>query len=215
MQQLLKNADLSQCSLIMRHGPRLIIEDATKAEQVMLTDEGQVASRQLGADLFQHQPPAHIFHSTIARCGQTAQCMLEGMAHAAHGVENHGGQHRLAACYLPNNQHTYQYCKDQDMDTLQFIQKWFEGDLSADLAVPAQGAAQDQLYFMREQHEQRGGFQVHVSHDWNMMLFIWRYLGLTPSWDVWPSFLEGVLLTWSDDGVWFRFREHEKKVALA
>lgn len=180
----------------------------------MLTPEGEQAARQMGAELFAKHPPAHLYHSTIARCGQTAHCLLQGMGPVAGQVVNHGPHPMLAACYLPDSRYTYQYCQNQGMDTLQFIQQWFAGSLLAELAMPALQAARNQLEFMQEQHQQLGGFQLHVSHDWNMMLFIVFYLGLTPSWAAWPGFLEGVLLTWESPGVRLQFRHHTARLAL-
>nr|CRH05162.1 Conserved protein of unknown function. putative phosphohistidine phosphatase, SixA [Candidatus Magnetococcus massalia] len=197
----------------MRHGAREIIEDATKAEAVMLNAQGVEQSRALGEGLLSSHPPAHLFHSTIGRCGQTAELLLEGMGVAAQGVKNHGGQRDLAAYYLPDNQHTYRYCQENGMSTLDFIQQWFAGELGAELAIPARRAAEQKLAFIQRCKAQWGGFQIHVSHDWNMMLLIAHYLELEADAAYWPGFLEGVLLTWEESGaLTLRFREHEKRI---
>ncbi|MBF0454838.1 MAG: histidine phosphatase family protein [Magnetococcales bacterium] len=212
LQKLLAGADLDRSTLLMRHGARPKILDASKAEMTLLTPEGIAASRLLGKEVLAHHSPRALFHSTVPRCRQTLLAMMEGMAERAVYPENRGGFADLAAPYLPNPQKTFAYSEKQGWGTLGFIRHWFEEGLPADYAQTPNQAAEGVFSFLKVCRDRGPGFQVHVSHDWNIILLAWNLLQISPSHHQWPQFLEGILITFVGERVVVRFRDVEKSV---
>lgn len=209
MHRLLDDMPLDGAVLLMRHGERPIIDDPTRAEEVLLTAEGLRSARELGRELLAAHPIQGLFHSTVRRCGQTAEAILEGLRSRGRHPVNHGPQPQLAVPYLPDPQRSYAYALRRNLDSLGFIRAWFDGGLAADVVREPRGAAREQLAFLYAAKRSHPGFGVHVSHDWNILLLAWHFLGVEPSGENWPGFLEGLLIHFGGDAVTFRFRNHE------
>lgn len=210
MKKLLDKKPLEQSILIMRHGARPHITDPTLAETTMLTAEGIQTSHELGARLLSRTPVKGIFHSTIHRCQQTAQAILAGLEEEGSHPKFFGAFPELATPYLPDPQKTYTFAFTQGLDSLAFLRVWFTKGLDASLADEPHHAGWDQLNFLLKQFRENPGFQIHVSHDWNILLLLWTFLEVEPTLETWPNFLEGLLITVTPTALTLQFRATQK-----
>ncbi len=214
LKRLLADISLDRSVVIMRHGERPIIDDPTRADRVMLTARGLRSARQLGLGLLADCAPRNLFHSTVPRCRQTAEALMAGLRDRQVQPVNHGPHPQLAVPYLPDPQRSYAFALKNDLDPLAFVQAWFAGDLAADLIQDPQRAAREQFEFLRTMRRSHPGFQVHVSHDWNLLLLARVYLGIEPSRENWPGFLEGLLIHFGETTVIFRYRHYQRSLPV-
>lgn len=214
MENLLNQGDLHRSVLILRHAERPEITDPTHAETTLLTPEGVVSARCFGIEKLFVTPPQRIFHSTIPRCRQTAEAIIDGLR--THGIrsEYHGSRPELAAPYLPDPHKSHAHSYRLGLDSLGFIQAWFHGDMDRSLADDPRQAARQLLLFLWYQWQRSPGFHLHVSHDWNILLLVWTFMGVPPSQASWPGFLEGLLITFGREGFHFHFRDLNQTTPL-
>ena len=211
MKRLLSGRSLAHSVLIMRHAERPDITHPSQAENTLLTAKGIENAQHLGSALLSISPPQHIFHSTVPRCQQTAEALLVGLEKQGFTPKNHGPCRELASPYLPNPQQTYGYSFSLGLDSLAFIQLWFEGKVDRSLANDAYQAAQQQLAFLWAKWQKNPGFHLHVSHDWNILLLTWAFLNIPPSKESWPQFLEGLMITFEAQNILFQFRDLQQR----
>lgn len=215
IEALLDQTPIARTVMLMRHAERPDIVDATQAETTMLTANGVESAKQFGAMLLAKKAiPHQVFHSTVPRCQQTADAIIIGLS-AGIMVENRGPHSQLAAPYLPDPQRTYQYLHKRGLSTLAFIQHWFKGELDAQWVDDSRQSAQRQLAFLQTEWQRKPGFCLHVSHDWNILLFLWTVLGIEPTQESWPGFLEGILMTFDQDNITFRYRREQRTYPAA
>ncbi|MBF0625897.1 MAG: histidine phosphatase family protein [Magnetococcales bacterium] len=205
-------ATLERSVLFMRHGERAGIIDPAQTRTLLLTPAGIAGARRLGADTLASSPPREVFHSTIPRCRQTAEAILDGLTERGLRPRCHGGREELATPFLPDPQYTWNESWRRGLDAITFVQVWLRDGMDPALADDPRRAALGQLAFLHRQWQQYPGFQLHVSHDWNIVLLTWLLLGLEPEPDHWPGFLEGVRITFLTDGITCRYRDLERTV---
>ncbi|MBF0143149.1 MAG: histidine phosphatase family protein [Magnetococcales bacterium] len=203
---------LSQSLLFMRHGERDKILDAREAWRVPLTPRGVTESREMGRRDLAPLGPAHIFHSIVGRCRQTAEALHEGLVIAGAKTVNHGPDKRLTAPFLPNPPVSYAYAETEGLDSGRFLEVWFADQLPPSIAQPAREAAEEQMAFLEKSHETHGGFQIHVSHDWNILLLAWKFLGLSPDQALWPNFWEGLWFLFQPGEMSIHYRNHSRTI---
>jgi broad specificity phosphatase PhoE len=197
---------------VMRHAARHPIADPKQPQLAELTAEGCAAAMAFGRQLGEFAR-LRLFHSPVNRCAHTAQCIAEGAASAGVAVEVRGAHPALGIDYI------------RDLDeagrlTVQhgehFVRLWFQGQVPQQVIDPAPALAAMKLAFIRQQlataAPQPGTLDLHVSHDWNIIILREQLVGVRHEDAGWLTFLDGVTFRNSERGVRAVYRAHAREI---
>lgn len=179
-------------AIFMRHAERFPIVDAADPTLAEITPAGAVAAEAFGARIrgFDH---VRLFHSPIKRCRQTAECIGRGLASNGVVVEHAGPEPTLGVDYILD-------LKEAGRLTIlhgdHFVRLWFTGQIGAAIIRSAEQIAEGKLVYLTQRlHEPvtRGRrLDVHVSHDWNVIILRELMLRVRHEDAGWLTFLDGV-----------------------
>jgi len=178
--------------LVLRHAEREPIPDPLRPELAELTPAGMRAARELGARLggFTH---LRLFHSPVKRCRQTAECIIEGLSGLGPRVEGPSPVESLGLGYI-RGPHEVAVLTREHGD--HFIRLWFEGKVDTrfmqdprELARQMRGHM-DECLGQQVAHGRR--LDIHVTHDWNLLVLREWNLGLRHEEEGWIEFLDGL-----------------------
>jgi phosphohistidine phosphatase SixA len=190
-------------AVMMRHAARFPITTAEEGWDARLTEAGHEAAVALGLEVGRlwdrlGVAAARLWSSPIPRCQETASRFSEGLADALVTVSDIGIIKSLAGPYL----HDVNGVMDiaLSIGDQAFVRAWFDGQLDEGLLLPAAVAARGQVDVMlRSLENAEEGVDVHVSHDWNILLVREHFVGLRHEDVGMPGFLDGLAL-WNEGG---------------
>lgn len=177
---------------VMRHAARHPIANPAEPTLAEITEEGAKAAEAFGAQIagFDH---VRLFHSPVKRCGQTAECIARGAAGAGLTAEVIGPREELGVDYILDlNEAGRLTVKHSDY----FVRLWFTGQVPATVIRPAPGLAERKVNYvaarLREPSPRGRRLDLHVSHDWNIIILRELLLGVRHEDAGWLTFLDGV-----------------------
>jgi broad specificity phosphatase PhoE len=183
-------------SIILRHAERYAVPSIDDSLGIGLTAKGMEDSRRFGESIAGRRP-VRLFHSPAVRCRETAEGMAEGLRSAGHQVLSIEESRSLCAPYLKDA------CVLRDADRLghEFMRAWFEGRFDRNWLLPTPEAADMVLSAVIDGlREDRDRLDIHVSHDWEVVLLREELLGVRYEDAGWVDYLAGMAFTRSGSG---------------
>jgi broad specificity phosphatase PhoE len=198
--------------VLLRHAERYEITNPTIGEHILLTPRGEQQAYQLGIALGVHTP-IRIFHSPVPRCRQTAEHLFSGLKEQGAEAFIEGAREFLAMPYLLDLQHALRLARDFGPPL--FIRKWFDGKLPDGIAEESRPAAAKLLRYLIASLQLTGqGMQIHVTHDWNILLLWECFLGLRCEVHEWPGYLDGMIVLLKGNSVTLIYQQHRRAFDL-
>lgn len=194
--------------VLLRHAERYEITNPTIGEHTLLTPRGEQQAYRLGIALGA-QTPVRIFHSPVPRCRQTAEHLFSGLKEQGAEAYIEGAREFLAMPYLLNLQDALRLARD--LGPSLFIRKWFDGKLPDGIAEESRHAAAMLLrYLIDSLRLTRQEMQIHVTHDWNILLLWECFLGLRCEVHEWPGYLDGMIVLLKENSVTLMYQQHSR-----
>jgi hypothetical protein len=181
-------------SIMVRHAERNEVRSITHSLEVGLTEAGMEDSVRFGGSINSSRP-VRLFHSPAVRCRETAEGIAEGLKATDHEVISIEEKHLLCAPYLKDT------CVLRDADKLGhgFMRAWFEGRFDPKCLLPTPQAADMVLsQVVSGLSNADGCLDIHVSHDWEVVLLREELLGVRYEDAGWVDYLSGLAFTMSD-----------------
>jgi hypothetical protein len=183
-------------SMIIRHAERNEVGSIAHSLEVGLTGKGKQDAIRFGGSIGGDRP-VRLFHSPAVRCRETAMGIAEGLRSNGHEVISVQESPSLCAPYLKDT------CVLRDADRLghDFMRAWFEGRFDRRWLLPTPEAADMVLSLVIESlgSGPEDGLDIHVSHDWEVVLLREELLGVRYEEAGWVEYLAGLVLTPSDN----------------
>lgn len=192
---------------VMRHAARHPIANPSEPTLAEITTEGAKAAVEFGSRL-KGFDRVRLFHSPVKRCGQTAACIAQGAAAAGLAVETVGARDEIGCDYILD---LVEAGRLTVLHGDAFVRLWLEGKIPATVVRSPRTIAARQLDFAatRLQEPTDGGrrLDLHVSHDWNIILLREILLQIRYEDAGWLTFLDGVVFTADSDGTRAIYRQ--------
>lgn len=194
---------------VLRHTARHPIANPNEPTLAEITPEGAEAAEEFGACLTGFDC-LRLFHSPVKRCGQTAACIAEGATSAGLKVEVVGPRGEIGVDFIVDQPEAGRLTV---LHGDHFVRLWVEGKIPTTVVRPAREVAARHAGFAaaRLRHPIPDGarrLDLHVSHDWNIIVLREILLNLRHEDTGWLTFLDGVTFTADHDGVRAIYREH-------
>lgn len=177
---------------VMRHAARHPIANPAEPTLAEITTEGAQAAEAFGARIAGFDR-VRLFHSPVKRCGQTAECIARGAARAGLQAEVAGPRAELGVDYILDLAEAGRLTVRHGD---RFVRLWFAGEIAAPVIQPPRGIAAGHVAFVgaRLGDPAPGGrrLDLHVSHDWNVIVLRELLLGVRHEDAGWLTFLDGV-----------------------
>jgi len=198
--------DLSACSCrpqtaaIIRHAQRHPLGSTTDAKTALLTDAGKAEAVALGSRIkgFAH---LRLYHSPVRRCQQTAECIAEGAAASGMRIELCGARERLGfVCTKDEPAAISLYTEIGDA----FITRWLTGALPEGMMEDPEETVTHIVANIRTPLEENTAhgprLDLHISHDWNIMVMRDLLLGIRHETAGWLGYLDGLIFGKNEAG---------------
>jgi len=206
-------------AVLMRHSERPQIHSVRGNDELPLTPSGVEAAMEFGRGLTSCVL-LRTFSSPALRCRQTANAIAEGAASIGINTKNLGVHPELGGFFIVNRDQALD--KADELEALRgtptfsnFVRFWFSGEIPEDVVQPMELAVYNQLGFLKEhlRTERRPGVvDIHVSHDWNVMLLREGIFGVRMEEVGIPQYLDGVLVFHKNGKLHASYREALKPV---
>ena len=185
-------------ALVIRHGARYPGTDPKEEMSIGLTDKGMNESRLLGMNL-KGFISARFYHSPALRCRQTAECIMEGIKNNSTEIRSVEERTSLCAPYVRDPK----IMEDVDILGREFLSRWFLNELDENLIYNSKESARlvAEPVFKSFTELNEGCIDIHVSHDWDVVL-LWKELaGVDYKKAGWPGYLSGIIFYSDNDAI--------------
>lgn len=204
-----------RAAVVLRHAARHPIVDPREPLAAELTDAGRQDAEAFGARITGFAR-LRLFHSPVKRCQQTAECVAAGAARAGLAVEVAGAQPELGVAYILDQIETGRM---SGVHGEHFVRLWFTNQVSEQLILRAPDIARRKLAYLNAKLAEpaHGGrrLDLHISHDWNVLILRELLLGVRHEDAGWAPFLDGVAFTAETETLRAFYRERDAVVAQA
>jgi len=195
-------------ALFIRHAERYSMQSVFESDRIGLTENGKVDAFQLGSTVPEY-PYYRFFHSPALRCRQTAEEM-------AKAIEARGGRVSLIE---EDDTLCSPYVKDErclevaDRMGDRFMREWLDGRVDPNWINDKVTSTVQIIGPVLERLGQGGEhLDVHVSHDWDIMLTREVILGLRHESEGWLPYLDGI--AFSPNGYGYEAGYHGKRASF-
>lgn len=201
--QPLKGAD--RAALIIRHGDRheILAHSIKDSLSVGLTEKGFCDAEEFGRSL-PFFPMVRFFHSPAVRCRETAQTISIGAMSQGIVVELIQEELKLCAPYVRDDRCLI----EADRLGKDFLRSWMSGQIDPEwvygMGPSAYLVVEPILSRLRENEN---CLDIHVSHDWDIMLLREFILGIRHEDAGWLSCLDGMTFLPNGEGCRACYRE--------
>ncbi len=189
----LSDRGIKKMSVMMRHSARHYNWEQPKEEPfLMLTEEGKEFAYNLGKTL----PPGFtlkFYSSVVGRCIETAYLIDKGYVSQG-GITDHN---MMEPCLSPSYvKKPFELMKILQETSPNFIRQWFNGEISAEIIAPPQGAAHNIINMLESKLENlpENHINLGISHDWNLYLVKEYIMGLKHEDVGRVAYLEGLIV---------------------
>lgn len=182
---------------VMRHAARHPIANPAEPTLAEITTDGAKSAVEFGKRLTGFNR-VRLFHSPVKRCGQTAACIAQGAAAVGIAVELVGAQTEIGIDYIVDQVESGRLSA---IHGEHFVRLWVNGEIPATVVRPPSALAAQQTNFvsarLRDPLAEGQGrrLDLHVSHDWNIMILRELLLKIRFEEAGWLTFLDGVAFT--------------------
>lgn len=185
-------------AVIVRHAERFKVPSVAESLSVGLTAKGRKDAFETGKSI-EGIERLRLFHSPAVRCRETAESIAEGFLAKGGTVLGIKETWDLCAPYLLDDA----VLKEADRQGYGFMRSWFNGQFDTEWIRPTPQAADmvlaPILAGLSEGVEARR-LDVHVSHDWELVLLREELLGVRYEDAGWIEYLEGIRFSRHDKG---------------
>jgi hypothetical protein len=178
-------------AMIIRHADRHEIPSNRMNDslKVGLTEKGFEEARCFGSSLPRYSS-YRVFHSPAKRCVETAEMIAEGLIDQGQKVAPIEEDWNLCAPYIKDERCFIEASRLGNS----FIRSWFSGQINDQWVHGTRDSARTLLApIIRKLNGQRTGMDIHVSHDWDIMLLRETLLGLKHEEIGWLNYLDGLV----------------------
>jgi broad specificity phosphatase PhoE len=177
---------------VMRHAARHPIANPAEPTLAEITEEGAKAAEAFGARI-RGFDRVRLFHSPVKRCRQTAECIARGATRAGLATEVAGPHDELGVDYILDLAEAGRLTV---MHNDHFVRLWFTGQVPTTVIRPPQALADRKTSYLaarlRDPAVDGRRLDLHVSHDWNIIILRELLLGVRHEEAGWLTFLDGV-----------------------
>ncbi|RXK55192.1 histidine phosphatase family protein [Oleiharenicola lentus] len=202
-----------RAAAVLRHAARHPIADPREPLAAELTEAGHRDAEAFGAAI-RGFDRVRLFHSPVKRCQQTAERVAAGAARAGLNVELVGTRPELGVAYILDQIETGRL---SGLHGEKFVRLWFTNQVSEQLILRAPDIARRKLAYVtaRLREPVAGGrrLDLHVSHDWNVLILRELLLGVRHEEAGWATFLDGVAFTAEAESLRAFYRERDALVS--
>jgi broad specificity phosphatase PhoE len=193
---------------VMRHAARHPIANPAEPALAEITADGAKAATAFGARLSGFDR-VRLFHSPVKRCGQTAECIAQGAVRAGLAVDLVGAREEIGIDYILD---LTEAGRLTGLHGDRFVRLWVDGRIPTTVIRPTRELVTRQTDFVVERLREptAGGrrLDLHVSHDWNIIVLRELLLQVRFEEAGWLTFLDGVAFTIDADGLKAIYRRH-------
>jgi len=193
---------MDHAAIIVRHAERFPLTSVVDSMGVGLTEKGLRDALDFGRSI-PFFPKARVWFSPALRCIQTAEGIAEGMRERGTEVLLFQEEWNLCGPYVKETDCLIQAERLGD----RFLREWFEGRVDPRIIDPAPQAFHMVLDPIIEKLGTAEGIDVHVSHDWDIMMLRESLFGTKHEAEGWLPYLDGLIFLPSDGGYRACYRE--------
>jgi len=176
----------------LRHAERFPILDSADPTLAEITPDGAVSAEAFGTRI-RGFDWVRIFHSPVKRCRQTAECIARGISSTGCPVDIAGPEDALGVDYIVDLMEAGRLTV---LHGNHFVRLWFSGQVAPTVIRAAEQIAARKLTFLaqrlQEPSERGRRLDLHVSHDWNIIVLRELVCGVRHEEAGWLNFLDGV-----------------------
>jgi hypothetical protein len=204
----------SPAAAIMRHAARYPIANSAQPTLAEITPEGAAAAEAMGQRLsgFAH---VRLFHSPVKRCKQTADCLARGLQKTGIAVDHVGTEDALGVDYILDLKEAGRL---SDLHGEHFVRLWIQQQISQSVVGAAKPIVQAKIAYLTTKLAEpcQGGrrLDLHITHDWNILILRELLLGLRHEEMGWLTFLDGLALSLSGSQLESVYRDHRSQLSL-
>ena len=199
---------------ILRHAARYPILDLARPELAEITPEGADSAESMGRRLRGFER-LRIFHSPVKRCQQTAECIARGAQRAGLQVEHVEVETALGVDYILD---LTEAGRLSQIHGEHFVRLWVRGEVSPKVIRNTKYVVETKLACLtrRLREPVQGGrrLDLHISHDWNIMVLREHLLGVRHEEAGWLGFLDGLGLSLRSEALHVAYRQHSRRQTL-
>lgn len=188
----LQSIEAPSVAAIIRHAERYPIVDPSRPCDAEIKPAGAEAARAFGAGLSGFDS-VRLLHSPVTRCRQTAECIAEGASKIGLRTEILGPQEVLGVDYILD---LVEAGRLTALHGDHFVRLWFEKKIPEAVIWSTDRLAEAKFSFLRrrllEPHSGGRRLDLHVSHDWNIIVLREYLLGVRHEDTGWLDFLDGL-----------------------
>jgi len=177
---------------VLRHTARHPIANPAEPTLAEITEEGAQAAKVFGSRITGFDR-IRLFHSPVKRCAQTAECIAQGAASVGLAAEVSGPREELGVEYILDLSEAGRLTM---LHHDHFVRLWFTGQVPGAVIRPPRAIADRKVGFvsarLRESDPTGRRLDLHVSHDWNVIILRELLLGIRHEEAGWLTFLDGV-----------------------
>jgi broad specificity phosphatase PhoE len=201
----------ANAAAVMRHAARHPIANPAEPTLAEITPEGAKAAEEFGAHITGFAR-VRLFHSPVKRCRQTAGCIAQGVAKAGLAAEVAGPREEIGVAYIRDLVEAGRWTvKHGD----HFVRLWITGQVPETVIGPARELAGRERDFvaarLREPADGGRRLDLHISHDWNIIILRELLLGVRHEDAGWLAFLDGVAFTLESGVLRAVYRERSRE----
>jgi broad specificity phosphatase PhoE len=187
----LPTADLrgdQRAAIMVRHAERPPLPNVVDSLGIGLTEKGMEDSLNFGR-IMARFPTARVWHSPALRCIQTAEGIAQGLQENGTPVQVFQEEWSLCGPYVKETDCLLQAEKLGN----RFMREWFDGRIDPRIIDPVPDAMHMVLDPILAKLAQADGLDIHVSHDWDIMLLREALLGVNYEVEGWLPYLDGLI----------------------
>lgn len=201
-------------AVILRHAARYPILDLARPELAEITPEGAEAAQAWGQKI-DGFAQLRLFHSPVKRCRQTAECIADGAVRAGLRVVHSGPESALGVTYIRD---LAEAGRLSQVHGEHFVRMWLRGEVSPSVIMETKQVARTKIDCLMHRLDEPGRadncLDVHVSHDWNIMVLREHMLGLRHEETGWLGYLDGLCMALDEGALAVAYRAHRRDRVL-
>lgn len=200
-------------ALIVRHAERFPLPSISESLMIGLTEKGKLDAFELGRAI-EGIGQIRLFHSPAVRCRETAEAIGRGFSDRGGTVQGIQETWDLCAPYLKDDR----VLKEAESQGHGFMRSWFIGQFDPEWIRPTSEAADMVLAHLLQrmtEGDEGDRLDVHVSHDWEIVLLREELLGIRYEDAGWIEYLGGIHFSRHEGGFLARAGDHGKTFAFS
>jgi hypothetical protein len=200
---------------IMRHAARYEIADSAHPTLAEITPEGAAAAEEMGRRLSGFER-VRLFHSPVKRCRQTADCLARGIRDVGIMVVDHvGSEKTLGVDYILDLREAGRL---SDLLGEHFVRLWMKKQISEAVVRAAKPIVEEKLAYLTSKLAEPSlngrRLDLHVTHDWNILILRELLLDLRHEEMGWLAFLDGLAFAMHAGQLEVVYLDHRRRQPL-